>query len=106
MQRFQALSSLNQTLLHKRMPSTGVTHPENLCLDAETSYGTNIFPSGLDVNDKTGQASSFTSSVTENNLIYQVSTSETSTKDQVLYFILFGTFSNNLQRIYYALTHR
>lgn len=82
MQRFQALSSLNQTLLHKRMPSTGVTHPENLCLDAETSYGTNIFPSGLDVNDKTGQASSFTSSVTENNLIYQVSTSETSTKDQ------------------------
>ncbi|KAH6820863.1 U-box domain-containing protein kinase family protein [Perilla frutescens var. hirtella] len=83
MQRFQALSTINQTLLHKRMPSNGVMLPKNLGLDAETSDGTNSCPSGLDVNEKTGHASSFTSSVGENTSLDLVTTSETSNKDQV-----------------------
>lgn len=83
MQRFQALSTINLTLLHKRMPSSGVMDPRNLYLDAEASSGTNIFSGGLDVNDKTCQVSGFTSSVAENTLLHHAWTSETSTKDQV-----------------------
>ncbi|KAK4480627.1 hypothetical protein RD792_013705 [Penstemon davidsonii] len=49
-QRFQALSTLNQTLLDKRMPSSGIMHPRNFSLDFS------------DVDYKSSQASSFRSS--------------------------------------------
>ncbi|KAL1559301.1 non-specific serine/threonine protein kinase [Salvia divinorum] len=82
MQRFQALSTINLTLLHKRTPSSGVMDPRNICLDAQASNGTNIFSNDLAVSDKTCQASSFTSSVAETSSLQHASTSETSTKDQ------------------------
>ena len=87
MQRFQALSTFNLPLLHNRAPSNGVVDPKNICLDAQASNATNLFSNDLDVIDKTCQASSsFTSSVAENSLLQHASTSETSTKDQVIIF--------------------
>lgn len=83
MQRFQALSTINQTLLHKRMPSNGVMDPTNLSLDAQVSNGMNISPSGLDVDHKTFQTSIFASSVAENTVLSHVSTSEISSENQV-----------------------
>lgn len=89
MQRFQALSSINQTLLHKRVPSSGVMDPTNL-LDPQASNGINISPSGLDINDKTFRTSIFASPVAEYTVLPHASSSEISTEDQVQYFIFFG----------------
>ncbi|KAL0304060.1 UNVERIFIED_CONTAM: U-box domain-containing protein 52 [Sesamum radiatum] len=82
-QRFQALSTINQTLLHKRMPSSGIMHPRNLSLDtAGRSNETNISPSGSYAIDTISQASSFTSSEAENPSWGQASTSDISTENQ------------------------
>ncbi|KAL0292494.1 UNVERIFIED_CONTAM: U-box domain-containing protein 35 [Sesamum calycinum] len=82
-QRFQALSTINQTLLHKRTPSSGIIHPRNLSLDiAGRSNETNICPSGSYAIDTISQASSFTSSEAENPSWGQASTSEISTENQ------------------------
>ncbi|KAL8539556.1 hypothetical protein ACS0TY_001240 [Phlomoides rotata] len=83
MQRFQALSSINQTLIHKRMPSSGLLYLNNISLDVERSNGTNIRPAGSDVNDTSIQLSSFRGLVAENPSLDQLAlTSETSANNQ------------------------
>ncbi|KAG8381561.1 hypothetical protein BUALT_Bualt06G0134400 [Buddleja alternifolia] len=71
-QRFQALSTINQTLLHKRMPSNGTI---------------NSFPhiaemSNSDVNETSSYISSFRSSFSDNPSRDQASISDTSTEYQ------------------------
>lgn len=75
MQRFQALSSINQSLLHKRMPSTGLMYLDNLSLDAERSKG-------IDVNKMAIQASNFRGSTDNPSWDQLASTSETSPNNQ------------------------
>ncbi|KAL2543391.1 U-box domain-containing protein 35 [Abeliophyllum distichum] len=76
-QRFQALSTVNQNLLHKRMPSSGITHPKNLYPHIEDEgNGSSSCPGGSDVNDRINEASSFTSFVTDNPSWDQCSTSD------------------------------
>ncbi|KAK6132117.1 hypothetical protein DH2020_034142 [Rehmannia glutinosa] len=71
-QRFQALSTINQTLLHKRMPSNGIVHPRSLSVDT----------SGSDLNYTTNGASRFKRSATHNHSWNQASTSRTSTENE------------------------
>lgn len=76
-QRFQALSTINQNLLHKRMPSSGIKHPKNLYPHIEDEDdGSSSFPNGADVNDTITEASSFKSFVTDNPSLNQGSTSD------------------------------
>lgn len=82
MQRFQALSSINQSLLHKRMPSTGLMYLDNLSLDAERSKG-------IELNEMAIQASSFRGSIDNPSWNQLASTSETSPNNQVPFPISF-----------------
>ncbi|KAK6155935.1 hypothetical protein DH2020_010183 [Rehmannia glutinosa] len=72
-QRFQALSTINQTLLHKRMPSNGIVHPRSLSVDT----------SGSDLNYTTNGASRFKRSATHNHSWNQASTSRTSAENEL-----------------------
>lgn len=76
MQRYQALSTINQILLHK-IPPNGIIAPGNLLPGlVESNYE--------DVNEETCQASSFSSSLAYNPLWDQASTSHNSSENQVI----------------------
>lgn len=84
MQRFQALSSINQTLIHKRTHSSGLVYPNNLSLEAEMSNMTNIRPA--DNSSHVSHTTSFRGLLADNSSRDQLaSTSETSASDQVMY---------------------
>ncbi|XP_073130210.1 U-box domain-containing protein 35-like [Henckelia pumila] len=75
MQRHQALSNINQTLLHK-IPPNGIIAPGNLSPGlVESNYE--------DVNETTSQASSFSSSSAYSPFWDQASTSHNSSENQV-----------------------
>lgn len=81
MQRYQALSTINQTLLHK-IPPNGIIAPGNLLPGlVENNYE--------DVNEETCQASSFSCSLAYSPLWDQASTSHNSSENQVPYCLLF-----------------
>ncbi|CAA2968021.1 U-box domain-containing 35-like [Olea europaea subsp. europaea] len=92
-QQFQALSTINQNLLHKRMPSSGITHPKNLYPHVEDEDdGSSSCSGGADVNDTISVASSFKSFVTDKPSLNQGSNfdvpTETSRKQENVDFEL------------------
>ncbi|KAA8533898.1 hypothetical protein F0562_031415 [Nyssa sinensis] len=67
MQRFQALSTINQTLLHTRTDSAETIHSRNLSLDTGEGDGfMSSCPSYLDIGYANSRVSSFRSLVTDN----------------------------------------
>lgn len=80
-QRFQALSTINQTLLRKKVPSTAIMHPRNLSLDIANV--TNNYPRTSDANYATSQTSSFTSSTVDDLPWHRASISNIPTDNEV-----------------------